>query len=247
MRKLFIVFMVLLIGGMAYAQEIEKKEEPKQIVQQCPKTKMTEGCLSCHVIPSFKLKESRPDATLDYPNLSTTFFGDTAYYLIEDIGAMAADRMFDFFKYVSWHPNVKHIVLEIQSPGGNMFVAWRIVGLMDLYKARGYTIETRCHGFAASAGFLIFANGSKGYRFASPTCEAMWHELITFKMFDISGPADKEDEAKVLRHLQDTANAWLVSRSKLSKEEWDQKIRKKEFWMNGKQAVEYGIADGTPK
>ena len=244
MKKLLIIPFILMFCVSAFAEQDKSTEKPKQIVQQCPKTKMTESCLNCHIAPSFKLKEEAPDATLDYPTFFMRVLNDVAYLTITDIDDA---QVYKFFDYISWHPQVKHIVLELFSPGGSMFRAWRIVGIMDLYKSKGYIVETRTHGFAASAGFLIFANGSKGYRFATPTAEMMWHELISFKMFDVSGPADKEDEAKVLRHLQDTANNWLVSRSNLDKTEWDSKIRKKEFWMNGKQAVAYGVADGTPK
>ena len=247
MKKLIIILMFIatpLMVGAEYEAAPKKEEEKKPVVQQCPKTKMTESCLGCHVIPSFKLKESPPDAIFEYPNPDTKIMGGTGYFFLDDIDD---NEVIAFFDYISWHPNIKHIVFEVQSPGGSMFRAWRIVGLMDLYKARGYTIETRVHGFAASAGFMIFANGTKGYRFATPTAELMWHELISFTMFDISGPSDKEDQAKVLRHLQDTANNWLVQRSKLTKVDIDEKIRKKELWMNGQQAVEYGIADGMPK
>jgi len=248
MKRLWLILLMCLIATpLVWAEptgECEKKEAKKEIVQQCPKTLMTESCLACHIIPSFTLKEVAPDATLSYPNFNMKIIKNVGYYLLEDIND---SQIADFFNYITWHPEVKSVVFEIQSPGGSMFKAWRIVGLMDLYKSRGYVIETRMHGFAASAGFLIFANGSKGHRFATPTGEMMWHELISFKMFDFSGPADKEDEAQVLRHLQDTANNWLVARSNLTKDEWDVKIRKKEFWMNGAQAVEYGIADGVPK
>ena len=198
----------------------------------------------CHTIPNFKLKEASPDNAREYSTTDMKVRDNKAYLTITNIDS---DQVMKFFDYVSWHPDIKYVIFELFSPGGYMFDAWRIVGFMDLYKDKGYIIETRTYGFAASAGFLVFANGSAGHRFASSTAEMMWHELITFKLFDISGPADKEDEAKVLRHLQDTANNWLVKHSKLGKAEWDKKIRKKEFWMNGKEAIEYGISDGIPK
>jgi len=252
MKKFFIILITVLLVGFSIASaenyestpatdgECKKSEEKKQ---ECPFTKMQEKCLYCHTVPSFALKEVAPDATLSYPNSNTKIIGKVGYYFLEDIDA---DRVRAFFEYISWH-DVDHIVIEIQSPGGSLFNAWRIVGLMDYWKSKGYVIETRVHGFAASAGFLIFANGSLGHRFASKTCELMWHELTTFKFFAIEGPSDKEDEARTLRHLQTTANTWLAARSKLSAEEWDKRIRKKEWWCNGKQAKdEYGLSDGEP-
>jgi ATP-dependent protease ClpP protease subunit len=72
----------------------------------------------------------------------------------------------------------------------------------------------------------------------------MWHELQTLEIFNLSTPSNKEDEARVLRHLQDTANSWLAEVSNLSKEEVDELVRYKELWVTGPEAVQYGFADG---
>ena len=115
--------------------------------------------------------------------------------------------------------------------------------MFDHYKKCGMTIETRCYGFAASAAFYILANGSKEHRYIAPMAEVMWHEIITFKLWAIESPADKEDEARVLRHLQDTTNIRLSEVSKVSKGKLDDMIRKKELWLRGTEVVEYGFAD----
>ena len=38
-------------------------------------------------------------------------------------------------------------------------------------------------------------------------------------------------------------NDYLATRGKLTKQEIDAKIARKEFWMSGKEAVELGFAD----
>ena len=38
-------------------------------------------------------------------------------------------------------------------------------------------------------------------------------------------------------------NDYLATRGKLTKQEIDAKIARKEFWMSGKEAVEFGFAD----
>ena len=132
--------------------------------------------------------------------------------------------------------------MEIHSPGGSLFNAQRIVGLMDDYKHWGGKITTKVNGFAASAGFYVFMNGDD--RLVSPTAQLMWHELYTFSFFKISEPSDSEDEARVLRHLQDTVNQWIADRSHLTKDEVDAMVKKKELWVNGLQALENGFATG---
>lgn len=114
---------------------------------------------------------------------------------------------------------------------------------MQDWQDSGGVIETRVNGFAASAGFLIFVARSKGHRLVGKQSDLMWHELISFKMFDVSSPSDKEEEGRVLRHLQNIRNDWLATRGKLSKKEIDDLVHKREFWMSGKQAVDYGFAD----
>ena len=111
------------------------------------------------------------------------------------------------------------------------------------WQEQGNIIETRVYGYCASAGFLIFASGTKGNRFVAPQAELMWHELQTFEFFNQSTPSSKEEEARVLRHLQDTANSWLAEVSNLTKQQVDELVKYKELWITGVQAVEYGFAD----
>jgi ATP-dependent protease ClpP protease subunit len=193
----------------------------------------------------FGLKEFEKDADRAYPNYQMKIYQDAeyncpvGYYLYE---RMAADDMYKFLKYMYDH-DIKHVIIELHNPGGSIFEMWRNVGLMNDFKSRGMIIETRTSGLSASAAFVVFVNGTYGYRRVSPNALLMWHEIISAKMFDITTPADKEDEARVLRKFQDIANVFLASRSKLSKDSLDEKIHKKELWLTGTEAVEFGFAD----
>ncbi len=71
----------------------------------------------------------------------------------------------------------------------------------------------------------------------------MWHELITFELFSISSPSDKEDAARVLRHLQNTINQWLSTRISKTKDEIDTLVKKKEWWLNGQEALDVELVD----
>ena len=115
--------------------------------------------------------------------------------------------------------------------------------MMVEFIADGGIVETRLRGFAASAGALIFLAGKRGYRIGNAQSEMMFHELWSFKFLAIESPSDKEDESKIYRHIQDTLSGWVATRGKLSKEELDAKIRKKEFWINGREAHELGFID----
>jgi len=223
------------------------KAGEKLMITPCPKTTMVKDCLECHRKGDFKIKEIDTASLYSSPYGSTVLNrgGEkTLYYLLKSVDD---DIIFNLVNYYRRHPEFKRIIIEMYSPGGSMMAAWRIVGLMNELKGEGVKIETVCHGFAASAGFMIFVNGSKGFRSVSHTSLMMWHEVQTFKMFDVSNPSDKEEESRILRMFQDNANNWLASRSNLKKEDIDDMIRKKEMWMTGAMAYGYGFADKVIK
>jgi len=197
-------------------------------------------CYDCHTKSSMKLREAPHDEEFEYPSALMEIIDGIGYYYLTHI---MSDDVRNFFNYLDLH-NIDKAIIEIHSPGGRLFDSARIVGYMRAWSARGNDVETRLYGMALSAGFSIFVSGDMGKRFVSPIAECMWHELITGEFFAIKTPADKEDEAQVLRHLQDTTNNWIVSRSKISKEVLDDTIRKKEYWVNSTEDIEYGFADG---
>jgi len=204
---------------------------------------MQSDCLKCHVVPRFQVKEAVPDAVLSYPvDMKILVEGSRSigYFLVDSI---ESSRIEKFFLYLDQH-EIKYAVLEIHSPGGFLFEAQRIIGIIQYWQARGFTVETRIFGIAFSAGFYVFTAGD--IRLVSPDADLMWHELYTMEGFGfkISTPSDREEAARVLRHLQDIRNRYLASRSKISKEEIDARISKKEWWMSGTDAVKYGFATG---
>jgi len=249
MKKIICLLAVLVLAvGFAYADPFMVDEEEKGPEPICPVTKVMgelRDCMECHVAPTWAIKEVAPYAEMKEALPASCKIVDRGgkpaiQYFLTSISAYNISSVSD---WLGWHPDIKHFVIEIQSPGGSLFDSQRIVGIIDDLKAKGVTIETRVYGFAASAGFYIAVNGSPGYRYAAPQSQLMWHELISFKMFDVSSPADKEDEADVLRHLQETVNGRIASVSNVTVEELNKMVRKKELWVNGQQALEYGFID----
>jgi len=236
-----------LVPGTVYSQALPyvgEKDKIAEIAPICPVTNVTNDivqCISCHSLDKWKLKEAYPSDILRHPDW-IIWNGEEkrGYYLLQGV---SADEIKQFLNYMTFH-KVSHLTIEIQSYGGGLANSWRIVGLLQQWEKRGGIVETQIHGIAFSAGFLIFISGTKGHRFVSPTAELMWHELQAWKQTGIETPSSTEDRADVYRHLQDTATNWIISRSKVTKEELDEKVRNKEFWLNGAEAVKLGFADG---
>lgn len=238
-----IIVAIAIMYGISYAEIGEPTKTPEQHKAfECPKTHISDQnkCFTCHVTPSFKIKETLPNAEFDYPNNRTSLEclpnGKIGHFYMDDI----ADEQFRQTLKYFYHHKVNRMIIEIHSPGGSLFDAWRIKGMTDEAIGNGIKIETRVYGFAASAGFLIFLTGQD--RVVSENAELMWHELKVGKFLSFESPSDQEDESKIMRHLQDTCNKWIAGKSKMTKEELDSKIRKKEFWINGKEALDMGFA-----
>lgn len=249
-------------------EEKEKEDEPKSI---CPKTLMNTACMTCHLSPTFEIRKKTiqekynsdgkyfphnfkimekpgydryrsPDGS--YTAIVETEKKPYGYYLL--YGAVDSNEFDDVFEWLQKHPEINHLVIDIHSGGGSMFGGKRIISVMDEFKATGGTIEIKVHSIAASAAFLVLLNGTPGMRYVHPQAEIMWHELLSVEGWfpKLVSPADKEDEAEIMRHWQDTQDEWVASKCKLTKEEVTNLIRYKELWCNGREAVEkYGFAD----
>ena len=261
-RKMGVVLcVVLLVCGVCFAGEKcvgetactkshEVAEEPTLEGGVCPITNVDMGCYLCHYRGS-DFKKVRGTPFTEYlepmPIVTNRFEilkdGEklSSYWCLEIISDSTPEEFLDIYNHAQKH-GIKHIIIELHSFGGSLFDAWRTIGIMDMAKAGGITIETRCHGYAMSAGTLIFVNGTMGKRFASNNSLFMFHELATVK-FDRVTPSSSEDEALLMRMLQDQLNEFLEKRTKISKEKWDDHVWKNEFWCSGKDAVKFGIAD----
>ena len=238
------VMAVLILEVVAQPSEAERfvsNGKTKGEISVCPKTRMKEDCFKCHTVPRFKLKESPPDEELVYPVTSMRVQEGKGYLVLRSIDDDDVDK---FFRYLKGK-GIRHAIIEIHCPGGGLFAATRTVNLMAQWEAGGGVVETRVYGFALSGGFMVFIAGTKGYRYVAPYADLMWHEIISVEMFGlkISTPSDKEEEARILRHLQDVRNGWIATRGKMTKEQLDEKIRKKEWWMSGEEAYRFGFAD----
>lgn len=244
-----IVFIVIGVVSIPIACQAEpgimeeEESETPEVQSVCPLTKMTDqkSCRDCHEVQKVKggFKWGvQDDSWQDLPygvKMVKRNGKDTMHYLLEGI---SAERVFEIYEYAEKN-GITEVELEIDSPGGSVVAAWRIVALMQGYPKIHTT--TTCYGYAASAGFTIFVSGD--YRIVSPNAMLMQHELWSLKFLSIETPAGAKDEADDMRMWQDNINEWLASRSNMSVDEIADKIHKRDWWMIGREAYELGFAD----
>jgi len=72
----------------------------------------------------------------------------------------------------------------------------------------------------------------------------MWHEVISAKWgIFVESVSDIEDQGKTMRYFQKIENEWIASRSKVSVDELNEMVKRKELWVSGLDAIKYGFAD----
>lgn len=205
-----------------------------------------EQCFKCHAKGTFEVKAVNPLGKYELPNEDNVRLVDedgelTLCYLIKLIDDEAVRKL---VSWLQWHPEINNFRLECHSPGGSLMDAWRIVGIIEQWKAEDEKrkVETEVHGFAASAGFLIFLVGD--VRSAAPTAELMWHELsVSGAGYSTSSPSSSTEAARILVHLQKTATSYLVSKCNLTELEITESVKDgRELWVNGREALKFGIA-----
>lgn len=130
----------------------------------------------------------------------------------------------------------KDVSIYINSPGGSVSAGLAIYDTM-LYL--GLDINTYCIGMAASMGALLLAAGTKGKRHVLPHSRVMIHQ----PMGGIGGTsADMNIQAKEILYMKKTLGQILADHTGKS---LDQILKDsdRDYFMSGKEAVEYGIVD----
>ena len=238
--------MVGLVSIPMYCQAEEDaahEEEAPGIEPICPFTHIGDesSCLDCHKVTKNDDGYEwavRDDTWQDPPFGVEILEGNVAYYLLDQVNAA---KFFELYEYCVDH-GIKKIHLEIQSPGGSVVEAWRIIGLMQKYR-QNYGIETttECLGFAASAGAIILISGD--YRVASPRAMLMLHELWSLSFIKLATPSKTQDDARNMEIWQSNINDWLAEKSGMTADEIAELIKHKDWWLTGQESFEKGFVD----
>lgn len=134
----------------------------------------------------------------------------------------------------------KDIKIYINSPGGSVTAGMAIYDAMQHVKA---DVSTICVGMAASMGAVLLASGEKGKRFILPNSEVLLHQVMS----GTEGQATEiEIAAKHILKIKENINQVLAKHTgqSIAKIEKD---TDRDFWLNAKEAKEYGLVDEIVK
>lgn len=159
---------------------------------------------------------------------------DRVVILFNEINDDTASIVISQLLYLQSKDKNEDIHLYINSPGGSVSAGFAIYDTMKYLSCK---VNVYCLGLCASMGAFLLSGGDK--RYILPNAEVMIHQPLG----GIQGQASD---------IQITANNILRTKAKLNKmlsENTKQPLEKiekdtdRDYWMNSKEALDYGIVD----
>ena len=130
----------------------------------------------------------------------------------------------------------KDIHFYINSPGGSVTATMAMYDTMQMLSC---PVATYCVGLAASGGAVLLAGGAKGKRYALPHAKMMIHQPWGGVGGQVSDIEIQANEIIKTRQTLDEVLAFHTGQpmEKISKD------TDRDFYMNAKEAKEYGLVD----
>jgi len=128
------------------------------------------------------------------------------------------------------------INMYINSPGGQVYAGLAIYDAMQMISN---PISTVAVGVTASFGTVLLAAGTKGQRYALPHATIHLHQPLGGAQGQVT---DIEIQAKEFLRLRSNLNDILV-RHTSQPVEVIERDTERDYWMDAKMAVDYGIVD----
>jgi len=157
-------------------------------------------------------------------------------FLGEEVNEHTANIVVAQLLHLAYEDPDKDISLYINSPGGSVYDGMAIYDTMQFIKPQ---VATFGIGLQASMGAFLLSSGTKGKRFLLPNARVMIHQPSSGTQGKVS---DQEISLRESLRVKQLLNEILAKNTgqKLSKIEKDVD---RDFWMDAKEAVEYGIVD----
>jgi len=172
--------------------------------------------------------------------------GESNMIWIEGFGEKALKDFYEQFVKFEADESVQIIPIVVSSFGGGVYNA---LAMRDIIKSSQKTVATIALGKAMSAGALLLAAGTKGFRFASPDTQVLIHEVSSGN----HGKAtDVLSDAQALKHINKLMLANMASDMGKKPSDLENKIKhlkNADWFLTAKQAKNWGVIDhiGVPR
>jgi ATP-dependent Clp protease protease subunit len=189
-------------------------------------------------------KESKDDKGQDLgmfaKKMEKLFFENRSVELWGPVDDKSAREVVTKMRLLEADKPGEEIKFFINSPGGVVSSGFIIYDTMKMLKS---PVSTICMGLAASMGSILLSGGVKGRRFVYPLSEIMIHQpSLGGYMQGVS--VDLEITAKQTRRVKDIS-ARILAENCGKKFDQIMKDFDRDYWMDAKEAIEYGIVDAV--
>ena len=169
-------------------------------------------------------------------DLYTRLLKDRIIFLCSDVNDGVASAIVAQLLFLQAEDPKKDIQFFINSPGGSVTAGLAIYDTMQMISC---DVQTTCIGQAASMGAVLLAAGEPGKRFCLPHSRVMIHQPWGGAQGTAS---DIQIQAGEIRRLKKILTGILVNHTGKTLEQIE-KDSDRDFFMDGTQAVEYGMVD----
>ena len=135
--------------------------------------------------------------------------------------------------------NHKDIKMYINSEGGSVNAGPAIIDTMNSIKS---DVSTICIGRAASMGAVLLINGAKGKRFMGFYSDVMIHEVASYGA-NYGKVSEQHDKLKRTTYVNRKIQRIIASKTNMSLKDVQKDTKKKDTWINSKNALKYGFVD----
>ncbi len=160
-------------------------------------------------------------------------------YMWGEVNDLSAKYVIDRLEYLDLEGDGE-IQLFINSPGGYVTDGFAIY---DTIMALDSPVSTICTGLAASMGSILLSAGKKGRRFIQPHAKVMIHQPSGGARGQASNIEIAAQEILKTKHL----SAEILAENCGQTVEKVLKDFNRDYWMDAKESIEYGIVDGIFK
>lgn len=161
---------------------------------------------------------------------------DRVIFLGTEVNDYTANVIQAQLLYLNANDSERDISLYLNTPGGSVYAG---LGIYDTMQFVNCNIATICTGMAASMGAVLLVAGAEGKRAALPHSRVMIHQ----PMGGIQGQAsDIEITAKQILKLKDELYE-IISEHAHKDIEIIRKDADRDYWMDAKEALAYGMID----
>ena len=182
--------------------------------------------------------EKGPELGLLAKKMEKYFFESRSVELWGPVDDKSAREVVTKLKLLEADKPGEEIKFFINSPGGVVTSGFIIYDTMKMLKS---PVSTVCIGLAASMGSILLSGGTKGRRFIYPHGEVMIHQP-SLGGYIQGVSVDLEIQAKQTKRVKEIA-AKILAENCGKKFDQIMKDFDRDYWMDAKESVEYGIAD----